>query len=109
MKPWKPDIDRKMVFKSVREYPPMAVSLYTMMFNKTGTWRTVRPVINYEKCVYCLMCWKFCPEPAIYLEPIEVKGKERMKPIIDYDYCKGCMICAEECPVKAIEGVEEER
>lgn len=66
---------------------------------KTGNWRVERPVINYAKCTKCLLCWLFCPEPAIVWDGNSV--------IIDYDYCKGCGICAYECPVKAISMVPE--
>lgn len=78
-----------------KDMPPMPASLGMMTHNKTGSWRNVRPVINYEKCINCFICWKFCPEPAI-----EIKDE---KPVIDYDYCKGCLMCAEECPTNAID------
>ena len=101
--------DKKVVFSSVKEMPPMAVSLWSMRYNKTGSWRNLRPIIDYDKCTYCMICWKFCPEPAISLEPVEINGKVKPKPIIDYDYCKGCGICWTECPVDAIDTVEEEK
>jgi pyruvate ferredoxin oxidoreductase delta subunit len=66
--------------------------------NETGSWRSVRPVIDYEKCIGCMMCWLYCPEPAI---------SDEKPPKVDYRYCKGCGICANECPVKAIKMVEE--
>lgn len=97
----------KIIFESVKDMPPLAVSLYTMDYNKTGSWRNVRPIIDYDKCTYCTICWKFCPEPSIDLEKIEVDGKEKFKPIIDYKYCKGCGICWTECPVDAIYTEEE--
>jgi 2-oxoacid:acceptor oxidoreductase delta subunit (pyruvate/2-ketoisovalerate family) len=103
------DQNRKFVYDSAAEMPPMAVSSFDMSFNRTGSWRTVRPEIDYEKCVYCLTCWLYCPEPAISLEPIMLKGKEREKPVIDYDYCKGCGICWTECPAEAIDVLEEEK
>lgn len=59
--------------------------------NKTGSWRTFKPVLDKDKCVNCENCLLFCPEGCI------------TKDInINYDYCKGCGICANECPVKAI-------
>ncbi|MCS7104815.1 MAG: 4Fe-4S binding protein [Thermofilaceae archaeon] len=67
---------------------------------RTGLWRTERPVINYERCVKCLICWLYCPEPAVVR-----RGDDSVE--IDYDYCKGCGICANECPAKAITMVEE--
>ncbi len=59
--------------------------------NKTGSWRTFKPVLDKDKCINCENCFLFCPEGCI------TKETE-----IDYDYCKGCGICAHECPVKAI-------
>ncbi len=101
--------DKKVIFKSVKEMPVMPVSLYDMSYNKTGTWRNLKPVINYDKCIYCMICWKYCPEPAITLEPIVIDGKEKPNPVINYDYCKGCGICWNECPVDAIDIEEEEK
>jgi len=68
---------------------------------KTGNWRTLKPVIDMEKCKKCWICYKFCPEGCI--------AKTDKGPVIDYDYCKGCGICANECPFKAIQMVMEER
>lgn len=66
--------------------------------NETGSWRSLKPVVDAEKCNGCGLCWLYCPEPAI------TKGKPV---VIDYRYCKGCGICANDCPVKAIVMVEE--
>ena len=63
--------------------------------NKTGTWRTFRPIVDKDKCIGCGICERFCPVGCI--EFIDKKCE------IDYDYCKGCLICMNECPVKAIE------
>ena len=62
---------------------------------KTGTWRTFRPVIPLEKCTKCNVCWKFCPDVAIRLD-----GDGW--PVIDYEHCKGCGICEVECSPRAI-------
>lgn len=86
--------DKKVELKSYREMPEMAASLGSMLSNKTASWRSIKPVINAEKCRRCMICWKYCPEPAI--EPTD-------PPTIKYDYCKGCGICIEECPFDAIE------
>ena len=61
--------------------------------NKTGSWRTERPVKDDESCNECDLCWLFCPEGCI----------ERGTYNIDYEYCKGCGICATECRAGAIE------
>lgn len=66
---------------------------------KTGSWRTLRPVLDLGKCNLCLLCWVFCPDGAI-----RRSGKLLE---IDYEYCKGCGICARECRRKAIIMVEE--
>lgn len=66
--------------------------------NKTGGWRSFRPVRDKEKCTKCGLCWKFCPDNAIN-EDFDV----------NYDYCKGCGICANICPFKAIKMVKEEK
>ena len=60
--------------------------------NKTGAWRTVRPVFDEEKCSDCGLCWLYCPEGCITRDTWE----------INYEYCKGCGICAEECRHEAI-------
>lgn len=67
---------------------------------RTGLWRTLRPVIDYEHCNKCWwICSTFCPDSAI--EVIEDQ------PRIDYDHCKGCMVCVGVCPPHAIRGIPE--
>ncbi len=68
------------------------------ILNKTGSWRTQRPILNAAVCTNCLLCWLHCPDDAIILEEGKVVG-------IDQDHCKGCGICSAECgskPVKAM-------
>jgi 2-oxoisovalerate ferredoxin oxidoreductase delta subunit len=91
----------KIIFASEKEVPLMPMSLGSMSFNKTGAWRNIRPEINLADCIQCGICWKFCPDVAIYIE--------NEFPVVDYDYCKGCGICAEECPTKCIAMVEERK
>jgi 2-oxoacid:acceptor oxidoreductase delta subunit (pyruvate/2-ketoisovalerate family) len=88
-------------FKKAGDLPPSAMSLANTRYNKTGKWRSIRPVIDDSKCTSCMICWKFCPDAAI-----EITGG---RPHIDLDYCKGCAICVEECPVKAIKIAEEKK
>jgi pyruvate ferredoxin oxidoreductase delta subunit len=66
---------------------------------KTGTWRTLRPIIDVKKCVGCGLCEMYCPEAS-------VKIIERIA-WINYDYCKGCGICANECPQDAVLMISE--
>ena len=72
---------------------------------RTGSWRVLRPVVDYEKCTpakrgkeVCFLCWLYCPDGVIS-KTIEVR--------IDLEYCKGCGICSQECPAHAISMVEE--
>ena len=66
---------------------------------KTGSWRTLRPVVDSEKCTGCGLCNSFCPEASITI--LEHKA------VINYDYCKGCGVCANECPSNAIQMMPE--
>jgi pyruvate ferredoxin oxidoreductase gamma subunit len=69
----------------------------------TGLWRTLRPVIDYERCSGCWwVCSTFCPDGAIAVDA-------RNRPVIDYDHCKGCMVCVAQCPPHAIEAIPEEQ
>jgi 2-oxoacid:acceptor oxidoreductase delta subunit (pyruvate/2-ketoisovalerate family) len=95
--------------KTWRDLPYATISDVPSTFNNTGTWRTVKPVINYDKCISCMLCWKFCPDVAISIVPNPKEGaKFDEVPKIDYFFCKGCGICAHECPVNAIDMVTEE-
>jgi len=73
---------KKIIFHSEKEVPLMPMSIGSMLYNKTGAWRNIRPVIDIENCIQCGIC---------------------------YEYCKGCALCAEECPTKCIAMVEEEK
>jgi len=70
--------------------------------NKTGSWRTFKPVVDINKCTGCNLCDMHCPDSAIKV------GKDK-KAHVNYDYCKGCGICAEICPVKAIAMERDEK
>lgn len=63
-------------------------------------WRSIRPVVNAEKCVGCMQCYLYCPDGVISVK----NGKAA----IDYDFCKGCGICSKICKPNAIE-MEAER
>ena len=67
----------------------------TSRYYKTGSWRTLTPKIDYEKCNKCGMCFIYCPDMAI-------KEREDGYFEIDLNYCKGCGICAKECKFGAI-------
>jgi pyruvate ferredoxin oxidoreductase gamma subunit len=68
---------------------------------RTGLWRTLRPVIDLDRCHRCTwVCATFCPDGAIH---VDAEGAPR----IDYDHCKGCLVCAAVCPPHAIRAVAE--
>jgi pyruvate ferredoxin oxidoreductase delta subunit len=66
---------------------------------KTGMWRTLKPVLDLQKCTKCYFCYEYCPDSCV--------SKTEKGPLIDYEYCKGCGICAYECPKEAIKLVQE--
>ena len=77
------------------DLPPVPISIPDRgSIGITGEWRTLRPVIDHEKCKMCMFCWAYCPEGVIYVEDDKI--------VVDYDYCKGCGICAHECSFDAI-------
>ena len=44
--------------------------------NKTGSWRTFKPLLDKEKCIDCDNCIIFCPDSSV-----------NKLHDIDYDYC----------------------
>lgn len=82
----------------------MIVKANSSLSNKTGAWRSSRPIVDKNKCVGCGLCVKLCPDAAIDFEKINKQNKAK----INYDYCKGCGLCAKECPFKAI-SMEKEK
>lgn len=88
-------------FEDARLSAPAIHAAATSVEVRTGLWRTMRPVIDYDRCRRCWwMCTSLCPDSAIAL------GKGGY-PEIDYDHCKGCLICVAQCPPHAIEAVPE--
>lgn len=71
-------------------------------YNRTGDWRSSRPVWEHAHCVRCGVCQMFCPEGCIQFEP------PKDFPAADLEYCKGCGICVHECPTACIRMVAEE-
>lgn len=72
---------------------------------ETGTWRTMKPKVDQEKCIKCGRCYIFCPEGCI---KIKLDNRDEKKVEINLFYCKGCGICSRECPTRAIKMEEEE-
>ncbi len=68
---------------------------------RTGLWRTMRPVVDYERCSGCWwICSTYCPDGAINV-------RNDGFPDIDYEHCKGCLVCVAQCPPHAIESIPE--
>ena len=62
---------------------------------RTGDWSVFKPLIDYEKCTKCMICYVYCPDSAISLD-------KNSFPVVDFNACKGCDICSTECPTQAI-------
>ncbi len=60
---------------------------------KRGTCKTQRPVIRYDLCTKCTLCWLECPDESFDLTADGYYD-------VYYEYCVGCGKCAEVCPVK---------
>ena len=58
-----------------------------------GTSRSERPVIRFDRCTKCKLCWVGCPDGAF--DPTSDGLYD-----VDLAYCSGCGKCAEICPVK---------
>ena len=87
-------------FEDARISAPIIHAGLTSVEAKTGLWRTMRPIIDYDLCRGCWwVCSTFCPDGAI-----NVKGN---RPEIDYEHCKGCLVCVVQCPSHAIAAVPE--
>jgi len=89
------------LFEEARISAPAIHAGLTSIEVRTGLWRTLRPVIDYDRCNRCWwVCSTFCPDSAIIVN-------EQGYPEVDYDHCKGCMICVAKCPPHAITAIPE--
>ena len=90
-----------MPFDDARVSAPTIHAAATSVQVNTGLWRTLRPIVDYNRCNRCWwVCSSFCPDGAISVCADNT-------PQIDYDHCKGCMICVAQCPPHAIEAIPE--
>jgi len=88
-------------FDDARTAAPVIMAPASSEMVKTGLWRTLRPVIDYERCHRCAwICSTLCPDGVISLN-------QEGYPVIDYDHCKGCLICMSSCPSHAIRAIPE--
>ncbi|HUT76568.1 MAG TPA: 4Fe-4S binding protein [Polyangia bacterium] len=69
-------------------------------YNRTGDWRSSRPLWNLDACIKCGVCTVFCPEGCIAMRADGF-------PEADMEYCKGCGICVAECWTGCIRMEEE--
>ena len=69
----------------------------------TGSWRTVRPEVDFSACSQCGVCRTHCPTGVLVIEKHQAECV-----VIGWDNCKGCGICANVCPKGCITMVGEE-
>lgn len=71
--------------------PAVEVGKTNKLFLKYST-RTARPLVNFDTCVKCQICYTVCPDECFSPTP---EGHYD----INYEACCGCGICAQSCPV----------
>lgn len=71
--------------------PAVAVGRNNEQFKKFTT-RTARPLVKFEACVKCQICYMVCPDECF--EPTASGHYD-----VNYEHCCGCGICAQACPV----------
>ena len=59
---------------------------------KKATTRTMRPVVNFETCTKCTLCWLNCPDGSFDVTPDGTFDA-------NLEACCGCGICEAVCPV----------
>jgi len=61
------------------------------VFKKFST-RTMRPVVNFETCIKCTLCWLQCPDSCFDVTPDGLYDANMQA-------CCGCGVCEDVCPV----------
>ena len=61
------------------------------VFKKFST-RTMRPVVNFDTCTKCTLCWLQCPDSCFDVTPDGLYDA-------DMESCCGCGVCEDVCPV----------
>ena len=61
------------------------------VFKKFST-RSMRPVINFENCIKCTLCWLQCPDTCFDVTPDGLYDA-------NMESCCGCGVCEAVCPV----------
>jgi pyruvate ferredoxin oxidoreductase delta subunit len=62
------------------------------VFKKFST-RTMRPVVDFDTCVKCTLCWLQCPDSCFDVTPDGFYDA-------NMDACCGCGVCEAVCPVE---------
>ena len=60
---------------------------------KKFTTRTMRPVVDFEKCIKCTLCWLQCPDSCFDVMPDGMYDA-------NMEACCGCGVCEAVCPEK---------
>ncbi|HEY6972191.1 MAG TPA: 4Fe-4S dicluster-binding protein [Candidatus Angelobacter sp.] len=60
---------------------------------KKFTTRTMRPVIDFDTCIKCTLCWLHCPDSCFDVTPENLYDANMQA-------CCGCGVCEAVCPVK---------
>ena len=94
----RPFVREKKTF-TAEEIPQATAFEAGYLVSVNSGWRSIRPVIDTDRCVGCEQCYLYCPDGVVSIN----NGKAA----IDYDFCKGCGICAKICKLGAI-GTEAE-
>ncbi len=61
------------------------------VFKKFST-RSMRPVVNFETCIKCTLCWLQCPDTCFDVTPDGLYDA-------NMEACCGCGVCEAVCPV----------
>src|SRR5438094_7076831 len=57
------------------------------------TTRTMRPVVDFETCIKCTLCWLQCPDSCFDVTPEGLYDANMQA-------CCGCGVCEAVCPVQ---------
>jgi len=60
---------------------------------KKYTTRTMRPVVDFDTCIKCTLCWLQCPDSCFDVTPEGLYDA-------NMEACCGCGVCEAVCPVK---------
>jgi pyruvate ferredoxin oxidoreductase delta subunit len=60
---------------------------------KKFTTRTMRPVVDFDKCIKCTLCWLQCPDSCFDVTPEGLYDA-------NMEACCGCGVCEAVCPEK---------